>query len=348
MRIKTSVLQNLVRKVSKCGVNKNIGITEYYYIQGKDGQLSVLATDGVNYIKAKVKEEVDDIDVIVQADTFAKIVDKTSKDVIELELEEDCLQLVGNGTYKIQIYTGEEYPQPDYSKFDNIEGIKVGIDDIKSIGTVNKSAVSNSPNAGALNGYLLSENGVVTTDERRICFNDRVKSDEKILLSREIVNLINSITDVDVVIKYIEGQVLIESEGTVIFGVELEGKEMFPDVSSVISRFKNKVNVCTINKSVVTKALERIAIFVSPYDKGELVLISEDNILQFQTFEDSYEEINIPETQKEKVEVGINSTNLKELLNGIPMEQVKLGFVDDIFVTLEVPHIKIALATVED
>ena len=348
MRIKTSVLQNLVRKVSKCGVNKNIGITEYYYIQGKDGQLSVLATDGVNYIKAKVKEEVDDIDVIVQADTFAKIVDKTSKDVIELELEEDCLQLVGNGTYKIQIYTGEEYPQPDYSKFDNIEGIKVGIDDIKSIGTVNKSAVSNSPHAGALNGYLLSENGVVTTDERRICFNDRVKSEEKILLSREIVNLINSITDVDVVIKYIEGQVLIESEGTVIFGVELEGKEMFPDVSSVISRFKNKVNVCTINKSVVTKALERIAIFVSPYDKGELVLISEDNILQFQTFEDSYEVINVPETQKEIVEVGINSVNLKELLNGIPVEQVKLGFVDDIFVTLEVPHIKIALATVED
>ena len=38
MQIKTVTLQNLIRKVSKCGTNKNIGITEYYYLEGGKGK----------------------------------------------------------------------------------------------------------------------------------------------------------------------------------------------------------------------------------------------------------------------------------------------------------------------
>ena len=348
MRIKTNMLQQLVKKVSKMGTNKGIGISEYYYILGGEGELSIFATDGNNHIKSTVKESCENISVIVQSETFSKIVEKTTKEYIELQMKEDCLQLQGNGTYKVPIFTGEDYPIPDYEDFKKVEGFVVGIDDLKSIAVVNKSAVSNSPNGGALNGYLITPNGVVTTDERRICFNDRVKSDESILLSKEVVNLISSITDLDVRIYYNNGQVMLESDTTVIVGAELEGKETFPNTQGIYDQFDNKTISCTINKSVVVKALERIGVFINPFDKGEMVLIAEDSQLQFETFEDSYEIVNIPEKLNDNVEVVVNSINLKELLNGLPNEQVKFGFVNDQFITLEQPHVSIILATCEE
>ena len=347
MQIKTVTLQNLIRKVSKCGTNKNIGITEYYYLEGGKGKLSITATDGVNYIEASVKEDCESIDVIVQAETFSKIVDKTTKEIIELSVNEDHLELKGNGTYKVPIFVGEDYPTPDYSKFEDTEGFNVGIDDLKSIITVNKAAVSNSPTGGALNGYLITPNSTVTTDGRRICFNDRVKSEEPILLSKEIVNLMSTITDLDVTIKYSKGQILVESENSKIVGTELEGKETYPDTSAIVEQMNNVTNVCKINKSVVVKALERLAIFISPFDKSELVMIAEDDFIQFETFEDSFEIVNLANKLDDSIEVVINSTNLKELLNGLPNEDVKLGFVSDIFITLEQPHIKVVLATCE-
>ena len=347
MQIKTIVLQNLIKKVSKMGTNKNLGITEYYNLVGEHGKLSIVATDGVNYIEASVKEECEDINVIIQAETFAKIIDKTTKEFVDINVEIDHVVLKGNGTYKIPIYVGESYPTPDYSKFDTIEGFKVGIDDIKSIGIINKSAVSTSPNGGALNGYLMTPNGVVTTDEKRICFNDRVRSTEDILLSKELVTLIGTITDLDVVVRYNEGQIYIESETTKIFGNELEGKETYPDTSSILDQFNNVVNRCRISKSVVIKALERIALFVSPFDKYECSMIAEDNTIQFETFEGSFEEVHVVEKLDEFIEVIINSINFKELLNGLSQEEVNLGFVEDQFITLEQPHVKIVMSTCE-
>ena len=89
MQIKTVVLQNLIKKVSKMGTNKNLGITEYYNLVGENGKLSIVATDGVNYIEASVKEECEDINVIIQAETFAKIIDKTTKEFVDINVEVD-------------------------------------------------------------------------------------------------------------------------------------------------------------------------------------------------------------------------------------------------------------------
>lgn len=349
MKIKTSILQNLVKKVYRSGVDKNLGITEYGAIQSVDGVLSIMTTDGVNHVKARVSGVEGGINAIVHLDTFNKIVSKTTKEYINLEMSTDCLLLTGNGVYKIPVYSGEDYPQPEYDKFNSIEGIKVGIDDLQSIIHVNKSAVSNSSSGGALRGYLITSDGVVTTDGIKACFNDRVKSPIPILVSREMLQLSNAITSLDVTIKYLEEDslILIESDDMVIVGAELEGKEIFPDASDVLNNFKEKTNVCTVCRSVVLKALERVSLFISPYDEGELAVISEGNTLQFITFEDSYEDINITETQLEKVEVGVSSANLKDALVNLPVEQVELGFAGTSLITLEVPHVKIAVATVE-
>ena len=60
-------------------------------------------------------------------------------------------------------------------------------------------------------------------------------------------------------------------------------------------------------------------------------MIAEDDFIQFETFEDSFEIVNLANKLDDSIEVVINSTNLKELLNGLPNEDVKLGFVSDIF-----------------
>ena len=347
MQVKTVTLQNLIKKVSKMGVNKNIGITEYYYLTGCGDKLSITATDGNNFIEASVKTECDNIDVIVQSDSFAKIIDKTTKEVVELTVNPDHLEFIGNGTYKIPIYTGEDYPVPNYDKFKMADGFKVGIDDLKSITTVNKAAVANSPTGGSLNGYLVTPVGTITTDEKRVCFNDRVKSETPILLSKEMVNLITTISDLDIGVKYQDGQVYIASESVQIVGPELEGKETFPDTSYLIEQMDNVFNECKINKSVVVKALERLAIFVSPFDKSELIMIAEEDFIQFETYEDSFEVVNLTRKLEDSVEVAVSSNNLKEVLNSLPQEEVKLGFVGDSFIVLEVPHTKVIVATCE-
>ena len=76
-------------------------------------------------------------------------------------------------------------------------------------------------------------------------------------------------------------------------------------------------------------------------------MIAEGNTIQFETFEGSFEEIHVVEKLDEFIEVGINSINLKELLTALSQEEVNLGFVEDQFVTLEQPHVKIVMATCE-
>lgn len=347
MKLKTTVVQNLMKKVKKVNINKIIGISEYYYLQGGPTGLNIYATDGNNHIKVSCEDSCEILELIVHAETFSRIIDKTTKEYIDLSVADNGLVLRGNGTYKVKIFEGEDYPIPDYTIFDKAEIFEVSTDDLKSIASVNKSAVANSPTSGALNGYLVTSNGTVTTDGRRICFNDRVKSPVDILLSKEIISLVGSISDTDVTIKYIADQVMIQSSDTVIVGAELEGKETFPNTQGIFSQFNNKTIEFSINRSLITKAIDRIGVFINPFDNGELVLLVEGNQLQLETFEGSFESINLSTNLEESVEVVVNSSNLKELLSGLPGELVKFGFVNDTFVTLEQPHLQIILATCE-
>ena len=74
-------------------------------------------------------------------------------------------------------------------------------------------------------------------------------------------------------------------------------------------------------------------------------MIAEGNTIQFETFEGSFEEVHVVEKLDEFIEVIINSINFKELLNGLSQEEVNLGFVEDQFITLEQPHVKIVMST---
>ena len=91
MKIKTNLLQEIVAKSIKgASMNKMIPITSLMGIELKNNILTLMTTDGSNHLRVSEKIENDDINVtedfytIINADTFSKLVGKTTKEFIEI------------------------------------------------------------------------------------------------------------------------------------------------------------------------------------------------------------------------------------------------------------------------
>ena len=331
MKLNTNNVKKMLSVVSKCKENKLLEITQYYELYFHPDGMSISSTDSVNFITVSAPEGAcdDEQKVIVKAEQFAKLVNKMTTENIELQVKPDFLQVKGNGTYKCEIFTDEDYPDyeisPDrqykVSTIDLVHGIQAG-----------KQAKSISAADGVLFSYLLRNEKVIAADSIKVSYTGLKGFDDEILIPPALASLISAIDGDTVTLLINDDKTNIEIVGknVVIYGALAEGPEEYPDVSFMFEEpYKY---TCKLDTQATLQALDRIQLFVGLYDSGMIDLTFTDGALILSTLAGSTEILPYNaklENFDDDVDYRINGQYLQQLVSSGKGGTVEIHFGDD-------------------
>lgn len=274
--LKTEKLQELVSRATKgCSNNKMIPITGLMSIELKDHKLTLTTTDAINYLFI-VEDKVDgeDFCVVVQAETFAKLISRMTSETVSLELVGEELRVTGNGEYKIELPLDEE---GELIKFPKVLGelsedyTPLNLSTVRKLLMVNKPALSDSLDVPCYTGYYMGDN-VISTDTYKICGTEIKIFDKPILVSPEMMDLLDVMTS-ETIHVHIDGNTIVcATDDCIVYGKELEGKENYQvdAISGLLDL--DFPSECSVSKDALLQALDRLALFVGPYDKNGIYM----------------------------------------------------------------------------
>lgn len=284
LKLKTLKLQEMVSKsVKGASNNKMIPITSLMCIELKDNVLTLTTTDATNYLQIiERKVEGEDFYVVVPSEVFSKLVAKTTSETMTLVLKENALEVKGNGTYLIELPLNEEGKLirfPQYKFKPTKEKGTVNLSTIKTVLNVNSASVAKTMELPCLTGFYFGDK-VITTDTFQVCANDIDVFGQKVLLPPELIELLSVITDEKITVEMNAGKVLFTTENVVVFGSELEGIDDYP-YEAVNAYLETEFeSVCKLPKALFLSVLERLSLFVTPYDKnGVYLTFTKDGVL---------------------------------------------------------------------
>lgn len=283
LTVETQKLQDIVAKAAKgASDNKMIPVTGLMAIVGEDDFLTLITTDATNYLY--ITEQVkgaNDFYAVVQVELFSKLISKITDKDITLEVFDDVLYVKGNGVYKIELPLDEEgkpitYPKPNSSinlseEDANVKHYTIDIADIRKVINVAKSALSTTIENPCYMGYYIGDN-VIATDTYKICGIDIKLFDEPVLMSAELMDLIDLCSSdfVNVYIKDLD--IVIDTNNISIVGKLMDNISDYA-VDAITSLLDSKFeSFCTVNKGSLVQLLDRLSLFVGVYDKNEVTL----------------------------------------------------------------------------
>lgn len=278
LSIKTSELQSMVGKAIKCvSNNKLIPLTSLMNIKVSNNILTITTTDATNYFYVSKADKVacEDFEVSVMADLFTKLVQKTTSDCIILKVEGSVMTVSGNGTYTMELPLDEngrviKFPNKiSYEGRTDVEGIKLST--VKTIISVNKASLADNMEAPILTCYYCGDS-VITSDKKKICKTDIKMFSKPMVLTPTMMELLACLDCEDIKVSTTESDVLFRTETEVIYAPVVEGVETFPvaAINSLVDRAF--VSKCKVSRSSVMNLLDRLSLFVVPYDKQGIYL----------------------------------------------------------------------------
>ncbi len=329
MKVNTSILKNMLSAVSSCKPSKILEITNYYELDFSVDGLSLRATDGINFITVNYPTQCEEeMNVIVKADQFSKLINKTTKDTVGLKLTDNYLEVKGNGTYKVEIVSDEVYPTLgiDVDKEFNITYAT-----LSNAITGGAKAKSNVPTDGVLFSYLVRDSEVVTADAIKVYSTEldgKDLEDIELLIPPTLANLLLSIDVENIKFMVDEDCTTLRAVGqnVVITGALQEGADEYPDVIPLLN--SGYPYTCEIDVKEVLQALDRLDLFIGLYDKGIIDLVFSDVNMTIATSSKSVEVV--PYTKgidlPEPFIISVNSGYLKDLFSAVDEPNVKIEF----------------------
>ena len=275
LTLNTVKLQDMVaRAVKGASNNKLIPITSLMAIELKSNHvLTLTTTDATNYLY--IDEHKVDGDVfyaVVPVDVFSKLIARMTCENVTLTVHPEIkiLEVKGNGNYKIELPLDEngqliKYPNP-YKEGENSD-IKLNLSTVKVILDTLKSALATTLENPCYTGYYAGDS-VIATDTFKIANMDISLFDTPVLVSAELMNLLSVITDENIYVS-IDGDVLqFSTSNCRIYGRAMEGIEDFA-VEPITALVDTEMDsVCSLNKVQLLQVLDRLSLFVGPYDKN--------------------------------------------------------------------------------
>lgn len=277
LNIATLALQEMVAKAVKgASNNKMIPITGLMAIELTDGKLTLTTTDATNTLKV-IKQDVtgENFYVSVPVDIFSKLVAKTTTDHITLTLQENSLEVKGNGTYSIELPLDEEgqlikFPNRSFETATMVK--KIQLSTVKKLLTTNKVALAVTMETPCLTGYYCNKDEVITTDTFKVCGNSINVFEEPVLIPAEIMELLALMEDENIEVRRQGNWIHFSTPSVVVYGCELEGVEDYP-VDAIHAYLNTEFkSVCKLPKTALLNVLDRLALFISNYDKNGLYL----------------------------------------------------------------------------
>lgn len=339
MKIKTKLLQEMVSKAIKgASNNKMIPITNLLGIDVSGENITLMTTDGSNQLRIKAKVDYDpmygpqNFYTIINADTFSKLVGKTTTEFITLTNNENYLEVKGNGAYKIEIPVNEDGEIIKFPMFsvDTPESKQLSIMKLKNILSTAKVSIAQTMEVPCLTGYYIADK-VATTNREMMCGINEKLLDNPVLISSEMAELLQ-ILDGDYVDLFQENsKLLFKTENVIIYGKQLEGLDMYPVKALDNLMSLSYDNIVKVNKQDLLNVLDRMSIFVTDYDKNGVFLSFIEDGLQLTSQKSNASEILeidrdankefVPfncliDIEMLKSQVQINSTDIVEIHYG--------------------------------
>lgn len=354
MKLVTSRMKDAINKAIKgAGFNNLIPITSMIGIKLSDGKLRLLTTDMTNTLCIIIdKVAGDDMDITVDADKFGKLIAKTTSEDIDLSVKDDVLFVKANGTYKIPLISDEEglvtFPALSETKG---KTTNVKLTSIMQAYNINKSALAKTLENPALTGYYCGDM-VISTDANVITFNDfkMFEQDEPLLISPQLMQLLTLNKQED--IKLIADKTLLTfiADDMVVQGAVMEGIEDFPadDVKAYLD--EAFTSSCKVPKDLLLATLDRLALFIEPYDKnGAYFTFGRKGINIHSKKDASTEVINYVESKDfEPFVCCVDIPMLKEQLQANPDDTVKICYGNENALKIESGKVTQVIALLED
>ena len=347
-------MKDAVNKAIKgAGFNNLIPITSMIGIKLEGGKLRLFTTDMTNTLCIIIdKVSGVDMDITVDADKFGKLIAKTTSEDIELIVIDDVLSVKANGTYKIPLIADEEglvtFPALSETKG---KTTNVKLTSIMQAYNINKSALAKTLENPALTGYYCGDM-VISTDANVITFNDfkMFEQDEPLLISPQLMQLLTLNKQED--IKLIADKTLLTfiADDMIVQGAVMEGIEDFPadDVKAYLD--EAFTSSCKVPKDLLLATLDRLALFIEPYDKnGAYFTFGRKGINIHSKKDASTEIINYVESKNfEPFMCCVDIPMLKEQLQANPDDTIKICYGNENALKIESGKVTQVIALLED
>lgn len=286
--VSTQVLQEMmVKAVKGASNNKMIPITGLLTMQVKDSVLELITTDATNTLKVMYSPVMDaeGFYVVVPVELLSKLVAKTTAKTMTFELLSDNLSVKGNGEYSIELPVDEngqliKFPPQPESEETVSKGV-ISLNTVKSVLAANRASLAQTMEVPCLTGYYCGVDEVISTDSFAVCAN-RVGGKilpQPVLIPTEVMNLLALMDEEQINVQGHGKKIVFSTKNVIVYGTELEGIEDYP-----IQAIQDYLNTsfehkCEIPRQTLLDVLDRLSLFVAPYDKNELCLTFTPNAL---------------------------------------------------------------------
>ena len=276
--INTTKLQEMVSKaVRGTGNNKLLPITEMLGIKlDESGELVLSTTDGTNYLYISESDIAgDSFNVTVYADIFSKLIARMTCEKISMELKENYLEVKGNGTYKIELPFDEngnivQFPNlVSTLNVDNSKRSQIKLSTIQTILNSVKPALATTLENPCYTAYWAGDK-VLATDSYMIASYAIPVFDEPKLINANMMDLLSVMTDEIIEVTEGENILVFSSTNCTVYGKTYEGINEFaiePITGLLESEFGSS---CEINKTSLLQVLDRLTLFIRPFDDGNI------------------------------------------------------------------------------
>lgn len=305
--IKTAIFQNMVnRAVKGAGKNNLLPLTTLIAIENHEGTLTLTTTDGNNILQI-IEQNIggDDFYAVVAVDLFSKLIAKISSEHVTLDIPGDYVSIKGNGSYKVPLPPDEEGEPiifPLFSFDTTVPESEVNLSTIKNVLAVNKAATAKTMEEPCYTGYYFGD-AVITTDRIVICHNDMQVFEDDRLLPYELVQLLGVMQTEKIKVQIDGSAMLFTTDDCVIYGKKMSSDDqdsfMYTALKDLIST--EYPSTCSIIKSAVLDALDRVSLFIGPYDNDTVILTFTKTQMTMESKAGTgYEVIDLKENKKAK------------------------------------------------
>lgn len=359
LTLKTEKLKEMVsRAVKGVGNNKLIPLTSLMAIEVKDNTLTLITTDATNYLYV-VEDKVvaDDFYVVVDANTFSKLISKMTCENVSLEVKSGVytLEVKGNGNYKIELPLDEngepiKYPDPVSSlnlsnaveKMVNRTTIQVILDTIKP-------ALAVTLENPCYTGYYVGDQ-VVATDTYKIASMDVKLFDEARLVSPEFMELLSVMNSEKITVQMTKNDIVCSTPDCIVYGKFMEGIEDYA-IDAIMGLVDTEMDsFCSIPKNAILQLLDRLSLFVGTYDKNAIHLTFTPNGLQVSSKAASGVEIidYVSSENFKDFTCSIDIQMLTQEIKAIQNDVIELCYGEDNAIKMTDGNITIIVALLED
>ena len=193
----TERLKQLVGYAIKgAGFDRNIELSTYMGVRVEDGELYLNTTDGTNYMSVSDRCLADDMDIVVDADLFAKLISKINSDTVDMEVVDATLVVKGNGKYTLALIpdeTGNALSFPDKFPDDTTEHGVISASDVLTLNNTLKASLSGVADSIYSNYYF--GDSVVTTDRAMATVYNKKMFDGEFVFSKQFIDLLTLSTN---------------------------------------------------------------------------------------------------------------------------------------------------------